>query len=58
MDEALPPGAAGIIAIYSHEQATQVDATLSGAFTKSVAGMDHADAKDLKAGLKEAQEGL
>ena len=58
MDEALPAGAAGIIAVYSHEQAAEVDAALSGAFTKSVAGMDHADAKDLKAGLKEAQEGL
>ena len=58
MDDALPPGAAGIIAVYGHDQAAQVDAALGGAFTKSVAGMDHADAKDLKAGLKEAQGGL
>lgn len=58
MDEALPPGAAGIIAIYAHGDADRVDGVLAGAFTKSVAGIDHADAKELKAGLQQAQEGL
>jgi len=58
MDEALPPGAAGIIAIYDHAHAADVDRVLANAFTKSVAGIDRASAKELKAGLEEAQAGL
>jgi uncharacterized membrane protein len=55
MDEALPPGAAGIIAVYDHAHATEVDGALADAFSKSVAGIDRASAKELKAGLEDAQ---
>jgi uncharacterized membrane protein len=58
MDEALPPGAAGIIAVYDHAQAADVSDALANAYTTSVAGIDHASAKELKAGLEEAQGGL
>lgn len=58
MDEALPPGAAGIIAVYDHAHAADVDGALADAFSKSIAGMDHASARELKAGLEEAQKGL
>ncbi len=58
MDEALPPGAAGIIAVYDHANAADVDRALGDAFTKSVAGIDKASVKELKAGLTEAQGGL
>ena len=54
----MPPGTAGIIAIYDHEQAGTVDGVLANAFTKSKAGIDKASTKELKAGLDEAQAGL
>ena len=58
MDQALPPGAAGIIAIYDHAHAADVNRALADAVTKSVAGIDKASARELKAGLEEAQAGL
>ena len=58
MDQALPPGAAGIIAIYDHAHAADVNRALPGAVTKSVAGIDKASARELKTGLEQAQAGL
>ena len=58
MDDALPPGSAGIIAIYDHAQAELVDTTLGNAIRKSTAQIDKASAKELKDGLAEAGAGL
>jgi uncharacterized membrane protein len=58
MDDALPPGSAGIIAIYDHQYAEVVDETLANAIRKSTAQIDKASAKELKAGLEEAGAGL
>jgi len=58
MDASLPPGSAGIIAIYDHEHAELVDKTLVNAIRKSTAQIDKASAKELKAGLEEAGAGL
>jgi uncharacterized membrane protein len=58
MDDALPPGSAGIIAVYEHEHADVVDATLANAIRKSTTQIDKATAKELKAGLEEAGAGL
>jgi arylsulfatase len=58
MDEALPPGSAGVIAVYDRAHAGEVDKALANAIVKSVAQIDKASAKELKAGLTEAQAGL
>ncbi len=58
MDEALPPGSAGVIAVYDHPHADEVDKALGSAVVKSIAQIDKASAKELKAGLAEAQAGL
>jgi arylsulfatase len=58
MDDALPPGSAGIIAVYEREDAEVVDGTLGNAIRKSTAQIDKASAKELKAGLEEAGAGL
>ena len=58
MDDSLPPGSAGIIAIYEHDHADIVDETLANAIRKSTAQIDKASAKELKAGLEEAGAGL
>jgi arylsulfatase len=58
MDESLPPGSAGVIAIYEHAHADLVDGTLTNAIRKSTAQIDKASAKELKAGLAEAGAGL
>ena len=58
LDDALPPGSAGIIAIYDHAQAELVDTTLANAIRKSTAQIDKASAEELKAGLKQASAGL
>ena len=58
MDDALPPGSAGIIAIYDHAQAELVDTTRGNAIRKSTAQIDKASAKELKDGLAEAGAGL
>ena len=58
MDEALPPGSAGVIAVYEHEHADVVDETLANAIRKSTAQIDKASAKELKAGLADASSGL
>ena len=53
MDEALPPGSAGVIAVYDHAHADVVDETLANAIRKSTAQIDvdgvrhaHADVVD------------
>jgi uncharacterized membrane protein len=58
MGAALPPGSAGIIAIYDRGKADIVDATLASAVKKSVAEVDGGGAKQLKAALAEAQAGM
>jgi arylsulfatase len=58
MGAALPPGSAGIVAIYDRSKAGTVDAALASAVRKSVAHVDGGGAKKLKAALAEAQAGL
>jgi uncharacterized membrane protein len=58
MGAALPPGSAGIVAIYDREKAGTVDATLASAVRKSVAHVDGGGARKLKAALADAQAGL
>ena len=55
---ALPPGTAGIVAIYDRAKADAVDKTLISAVKKSVAEVDGDGAKQLKAALAEAQAGM
>ena len=58
MDTALPPGSGGVIAVYDSDDADAVDKVLTNAVKKSVAHVDGASAKELKAGLVEAQAGM
>ncbi len=58
MDDALPPGSAGIIAIYDHDDAEAVAGALQNSIRSSIAQIDKASAKELKAGLEEASAGL
>jgi uncharacterized membrane protein len=58
LDDALPPGSAGIIAIYEHDGADAVAGALANAIRTSTAQIDKASAEELKAGLKEASAGL
>ena len=58
MSAALPPGSAGIVAIYDREKADTVDAALTSAVKKSVAKVDGGGAKQLKAALAAAQSGM
>ena len=58
LDDALPPGSAGIIAIYEHDAADTVASALANAIRTSIAQIDKASADELKAGLKEASAGL
>jgi uncharacterized membrane protein len=55
---ALPPGSAGIVAIYDHGKADMVDATLASAVKKSVAQIDGGGVKQLKAAIEQAQAGM
>jgi uncharacterized membrane protein len=58
LDDALPPGSAGIIAVYEHDGADAVASALANAIRTSTGQIDKASAKELKAGLKEASAGL
>lgn len=58
LDEALPPGSAGVIAIYDHAHAEVVDGVLENAIRKSIAQIDKASVNELKEGLQEASAGL
>jgi uncharacterized membrane protein len=58
MDDALPPASGGVIALYDSEGADAVDNALANAVRKSVAQIDGVSAKELKAGLAEAQAGM
>ena len=58
MDDALPPGSGGVIAIYDSDGAGAVDKALPNAVKKSVAQIDGTSAEELKAGLAEAQAGM
>jgi uncharacterized membrane protein len=58
MGAALPPGSAGIVAIYDRAKASTVDAALASAVKKSVANVDGHGARQLKAALADAQAGL
>jgi uncharacterized membrane protein len=58
LDAALPAGSGGVIAIYESEGADAVDGALANAVRKSVAHIEGSSAKELKAGLEEAQAGM
>ena len=58
MGAALPPGSAGIVAIYDRGKESTVDATLTSAVRKSVAHVDGRGAKQLKSALADAQAGM
>ena len=58
MDDALPPGSAGVIAIYDHDGADAVADAVANAIRTSTAQIDKASAEELKAGLEEASAGL
>jgi arylsulfatase len=58
MGAALPPGSAGIVAIYDRAKASAVDTALASAVRKSVAQVDGGGAKKLKSALAEAQAGM
>jgi uncharacterized membrane protein len=58
MGAALPPGSAGIVAIYDRAKTDSVNTTLASAVRKSVAQVDRGGAKGLKAALGEAQAGM
>jgi hypothetical protein len=58
MGDALPPGSAGIVAIYDRSKADGVGTTLANAVKKSTAEVDGGGAKQLKAALAEAQAGM
>jgi uncharacterized membrane protein len=58
LDEALPPGSAGIIAVYEQADADAAAGALSNAIRTSIAQIDKASAKELKSGLEEASAGL
>jgi arylsulfatase len=58
MDTALPDGSGGVIAVYDSGGAEAVDKALANAIKKSVAHIDGVSAKELKAGLADAQSGM
>jgi uncharacterized membrane protein len=58
MDAALPPGSGGVMAVYDADGAPAVAHALANAVKTSVAHIDGASAKELKAGLAEAQAGM
>jgi uncharacterized membrane protein len=58
MGGALPPGTAGIVAIYDRSKGTIVDSALASAVRKSVAQVDGHGVKQLKAALADAQAGM
>jgi len=58
MDAALPNGSGGVIAVYDSAGADAVGQALTNAVMTSVAQIDGAGAKELKAGLAEAQAGM
>jgi len=58
MDTALPAGSGGVIVVYDTGGAGAVDKALANAVKKSVAQIDGTSAKELKAGLAEAQAGM
>ena len=58
MGAALPPGSAGIVAIYDRSKAGILDATLASAVRKSVVQVDGGGAEKLKAARAEAQAGM
>jgi uncharacterized membrane protein len=58
MGAALPPGSAGVVAIYDRAKADTVDQALASAVRKSVAHVDGGGARKLKAALAEAQAGM
>jgi uncharacterized membrane protein len=58
MDGALPPGSGGVIAVYDSDGAAAVDKALANAVKTSKAQIDGTSAKELKAGLAEAQAGM
>ena len=58
LDQQLPPGSAGVVAVYDHDHAEAVAKALVNATRKSTSQIDKIGAKQLKEGLAEAGTGL
>jgi uncharacterized membrane protein len=58
MDQALPPGTAGIISVYDHDHADIAAGALTNAIRASILQIDKASAKELKQGLEQASAGV
>jgi uncharacterized membrane protein len=58
LGDALPPGSAGIVAIYDRTKTDLVTTTMASAVLRSAAEIDGGSIKDLKAALAEAQGGM
>jgi arylsulfatase len=58
MGAALPPGSAGVVAIYDRDKGDVVQAAMASAVRTSTAHVDGGGAKNLKAALAEAQAGM
>jgi uncharacterized membrane protein len=58
MDDVLAEGTAMVIAVYDHAGADLVEEAIPNAIRTSVAQIEGTKAKDLKAGLAEAQAGM
>jgi uncharacterized membrane protein len=58
LDDTLPAGSAALIAIYDHGDGDAVAQAIPNAIKTSIAVIDGASAKELKAGLAEAQAGM
>jgi len=58
LDEALPAGSAGIVAVHEHANAAAVDATLTNAVVTRSARIDRPSVRAVRAGLTEAAAAL
>lgn len=58
MRDALPPGSAGIIAVYDHSQADAVGRVLTNAIRTATVQIEQASPAGLKEGLQKASESL
>lgn len=58
LDQQLPPGSAGVVAVYDHAAADAVAKALVNSTRRSTSQIDKVGAKQLKEGLTEAGTGL
>ena len=57
MDDALPPGSAGIIAIYEHDDAEAVAGALANSIRSSIAQIDKASREGAQGGPRRGVRG-